>query len=145
MPLQLGFGHRLGGGVVVPLRALAKAATLFELLDQHLAAAYLVARHHDATQFLADQLLDLEQGALLLAADEGDGLTALAGTTGTADAVDIILGEEGEVIVDHVLQIRDIQTAGGHFGGDQHPNLALHKVAQGAAAAALSLVTMHHG
>ena len=59
--------------------------------------------------------------------------------------MDIIFRQEGQIVVDHVLQIRDVQTTGGHFGGDQHPYLAFHELAQGAATAALGLLAMDHG
>ena len=57
----------------------------------------------------------------------------------------IVFRQERQIIVDHVLEIRDIQATGGHFSGHQHPQLALGELAQGAATAALSLVAVHHG
>ena len=45
------------------------------------------------------------------------------GTTGTADAVNVVLGNLGQIEVDHLRQFTDVDTPGGDVGGDQDPDL----------------------
>ena len=54
----------------------------------------------------------------------------MAGATGTADAVDMDLRILGHLVVDDGAQILDIQPAGGHIGGYQHPAALVGKAHQ---------------
>lgn len=42
-----------------------------------------------------------------------------AGATGSADAMDIVVGRTGRVEVDHMCDVVDIQSPRGDVGGDQ--------------------------
>ena len=44
----------------------------------------------------------------------------MAGATGAADAVDIILRVFRQVVVDHQRNVVDVDAAGGDVGGDHH-------------------------
>ena len=46
--------------------------------------------------------------------------TFFTGAAGASDAVDVHFGITGHLVVDHRLQILDIQAACGDVGGDQH-------------------------
>ena len=50
---------------------------------------------------------------------ERDRLALLPGTARAADAVHVVLGVVGEIVVDHQFEVVDVDAAGGHVGGDQ--------------------------
>ncbi len=91
---------------------------------------------------MADQRLDGLELTELVLAHQGDGLTAAPGAAGTADAVDVILRHLGQLEVDHVGQLIDVQAPGGDVGGNQHPHLALAKIRQRPVAGPLALVAV---
>ena len=47
----------------------------------------------------------------------------LAGAACAADAVDVILGMMGRVVVDHVTDVGNVEAAGGDVGADQQLDL----------------------
>ena len=74
-----------------------------------------VVLHHG--QLLSDQLFNVPQQGLLSKVAEGDGLAPPSGPAGAANAVDIGLGHLGQVIVEHVGQLFNVQAPGGDVGG----------------------------
>ena len=52
--------------------------------------------------------------------DQGEGVTAAGGATGTANPMDIGLGGVGDVVIDDVGNLVDIDAAGGDVGGDKY-------------------------
>ena len=58
-------------------------------------------------------------------------MPSLPGPAGAADPVDIGLGHLGQVVVEHVGQLLDVQAPGGDVGGHQHPDRAVLEVGQG--------------
>ena len=83
------------------------------------------ARHHDARDLRADQLLDRLDQAAFVGRGQGEGMTDLAGAAGTADAMDVVLGRERHVEVEDVAHVDDVEAAGGDVGGHQDLDLAL--------------------
>jgi hypothetical protein len=71
-----------------------------------------------------DEALDLADPADLAEGDEGDGDARLAGPAGPADPVDVGLRALGDVVVEDVGDVRDVEAAGGDVGGDQDVGLA---------------------
>ena len=61
----------------------------------------------------------LTASGALLGEHEGDADAAAPGARGAADAVDVVLGGAGEVVVDDVRDAVDVDAAGGDVGGDQ--------------------------
>lgn len=60
---------------------------------------------------LLEQVLEIEQHRLgLVAVDESGGDARLTAPTGTPDAMDIVLNLVRHVVVDHVLDVREVQT-----------------------------------
>ena len=62
------------------------------------------------------KVLDLVDVA---AADKGRRHALATGTAGTADAVDVVLGIMGKVVVDHHLEVVDVDAACGDIRGDK--------------------------
>jgi len=60
-----------------------------------------------------------------------------------ADAMDIVLRHVGQLIVDHVRQLFDVEPARGHFGGDECRDLVRFEVGQCTYASALALVAVN--
>ena len=48
----------------------------------------------------------------------------VADTAGTSDTMDVVIDVVGQVVVDHLGDIRDIETTGSHVGGDEDGALA---------------------
>mmetsp|Transcript_7372 Transcript_7372/g.12730 ORF Transcript_7372/g.12730 Transcript_7372/m.12730 type:complete len:419 (+) Transcript_7372:2350-3606(+) len=81
-------------------------------------------RRHPLLRLL-EQVLEIEQHRLgLVAVDESGSDARLAAPTGTTDAMDVVLNLVRHVVVDHVLDVREVQTLGGDVGGDEHVPLA---------------------
>lgn len=57
-------------------------------------------------------------------AEEGDGGTGLAGTTGTTDSVNIRFDRVGHLEVDDERNVRDVDTTTGEIGRDEDVVLA---------------------
>ena len=56
--------------------------------------------------------------------DEAERPAAAAGARGTADAVHIVPGQRGQLIIDHQVHCRDVQAAARHIGREQDGNAA---------------------
>ncbi len=119
--------HRLAAGQGLPARF----------------AAWLIAVQDLDGEGLADQRLDGLELTQLVLAHQRDGLAATTGAAGAADAVDVILRHLGQLEVDHVGQLIDVQTSGGDVGRHQHSHLALAKIRQRPVAGTLALVAVN--
>ena len=74
---------------------------------------------------LLEQVLQVQQDALpLVLVDEGGGDAGLAGAPRAPDPVHVVLDLVGEVVVDHVLDVGEVQALAGHVCGHQHVLLA---------------------
>ena len=69
-------------------------------------------------------------------------MTGIAGAAGTADAVDVVLGRERHVEVEHMAHRHDVEAAGGDVGGDQDLDLALLELLERLHACRLAHVAM---
>ena len=99
---------------------------------------------HQGDLFTDEFLNVLEQG-LLPEIAEGDGLAPPARPAGSADAVDVGLGHLGQVVVEYVGQLLDIQSPGGDVGGHQTADVSRLEVSQGLLAGGLALVAVDGG
>ncbi len=93
-------------------------------------------------QHLIDQGLDGGQLVHLVGGDQGDRLATGSGTAGTTDAMHVILGDGGQVEVDHLRQVVDVQSARRHVGRHQHLHLASLEALQRAQTRGLRLVAV---
>src|SRR3954470_12103787 len=111
---------RLGRRTLETLRALRlrlrrrfQTAELFRRRDE-------IGGQRSNVDLLARGAFDVAQIAALLGAAEGDRDAVRPCARGTADAVDILLGDIGQVEVDDVADARDVDPARGDVGRDQH-------------------------
>ena len=82
---------------------------------------------------------------MLFGGHQGDGMAALAGPAGAADAVHVILGHIGQIQIDHMGQLLDVDAPGGNVRGHQHPHLTALEAGQGPGAGSLALVAVDGG
>ena len=122
-------GKTLGGktgGVMCAWLALAR-------LDRSPAGASLhlqSGRHRAAGQLQIQQPLDFANlAALTLRAERGGG-SAKPGASGTAHAMNEILGHLRQIVIDHVRDAFDVHSAGGDIGGHQDAIAAFLESAQ---------------
>ena len=93
-------------------------------------------RHAD---LLLGERLDAAEQPVLARLGEGDGNALAPGAAGAADAVDVGLGRLGDVEVDDVGEVLDVEPAGGDVGGDEQ----IDGAAAGALHDAVALVLGH--
>src|SRR3990167_2702397 len=106
----------------------------------------LEARHNFLRDAALDQLFDVGQEAVFVHTHQGDGFAFGACTTGAANAVHVVFGHIGQLVVHHVGQHVDVDATGGDVCGHQHLQVAGLELAQGLCAGALALVTVDgHG
>ena len=79
-------------------------------------------------------LEDVDQfpsGSPVFGLQHGDGCAGLAGAPGATHAMDVVLDVAGEVEVDDVGDVVDVDTTGRHVGSNQYADLARLEVKQG--------------
>jgi hypothetical protein len=91
------------------------------------------------------QLHKIANDVLVAAVEEGSGDTSVAGTTGTTDAMDVIVDVTGEIIVDDVGDVGDVQTTGGDSGCNHDRSLTSPEGVQGVLTLPLGAVTVNGG
>ena len=84
----------------------------------------LIARNDLGFQLASEQALDRMQSGDLVGADQGHGMSFLAGTSRPADSMNVILRHMRQIEVDHIRQRIDIEPASGDIGGNQHADTA---------------------
>ena len=132
-----------GGGTGLLVLLVDDAAVLIPLGGlEHLHRVGVVLHHG---QLPPDQLFDVPQQGLFPEIAEGDGCAPTPGTAGAADAVDIGLRHLGQVIVEHVGQLFDVQPPGGDVSGHQAADIPRLKVGQGLLPGGLALVAVDGG
>lgn len=73
---------------------------------------------------------------------EGDGAAAQSGPACATDPVHVGLGHVGQVQVEHVGELVDVNAAGGNISGNQHADIPLLESAQGILTGGLGLVAV---
>ena len=86
---------------------------------------------HAQRDLLADQLSNRSDGSAVFGCRQHERPAAPAGTSGPADAVDIVLGVDRHVEAEDVAHALDIQAAGRDVAGDQQADLAFAEALQG--------------
>jgi hypothetical protein len=72
----------------------------------------------------SSQSLNPPGQAKVIVSEEGSSQTLLACTAGTTDAVHVIVNVLGQVVVDHVRHVGDVQATRSHVSGHQDAALA---------------------
>ena len=88
------------------------------------------------------QALDRGHQRTVFVADQRDGFAFGARAAGAADAVDVVLGDVRQVVVDDVRQRLDVEAARGDVGRDQHAQLVVLEALERAGACVLALVAV---
>src|SRR5579884_399046 len=101
-----------------------------------------IGRQRRDRNALPRRALDVAQVAALLGAAEGDCDPGCSGARGAADAMDILLGNVGQVEVHDVADARDVDAARGDVGGDEHRHVARLERRNRALALRLALVAV---
>jgi len=109
------------GGVPVP----GPAAVGWSGADGRRRGDQEVVGDRQDPDLVADEGLDLRQGIDELLAGQTDRLAARPGPRGAADPMDIVLGVLGQVIVENVGHVGDVQAACGDVGRHQEREIAL--------------------
>ena len=86
--------------------------------------------------------LELAGVGLLLRHHEGGGDALRACTAGAADAVDEVVRGVGQIVVDDVSDVLDVDAARGNVGGDQHAVLAVLEALEGGGALRLAAIAV---
>ena len=73
---------------------------------------------------LRKQIKELPGNVLVFLVHEGEGVPDVADTAGTSDTMHVVIDVVGQVVVDHLGDVRDIETAGSDVGGDEDGALA---------------------
>src|SRR5262245_5459066 len=68
----------------------------------------------------------------------------MPGASGAADTMDVVLSDERQIEVDDQRQLRDVETARGNVGRDQHAYAARLEVVERAITGVLALVPVNH-
>ena len=89
-----------------------------------------------------DQLFDVDQVFFLVGAEQRDRVTFRTGTSGTADAMHVILGRMRQLVVDHAGHFLDVEAARGDVGGDQQFDFTALELVESGQPLALRLVAM---
>src|SRR5699024_1796527 len=89
------------------------------------------------------QLADIFEQAVLRAGHQRYRQSLAASPAGAADAMDIVFGHVGNVVVDHVRELVDVQAAGSNIGSHQHADPVFLELAQCAGARSLALVAVN--
>jgi hypothetical protein len=110
-------------------------ATIADFLAQALRQAAPVERD-------LGQLLDVAQVIALVLRAEAERDALAPGARGAADAVDVLLGDVGQLEVDHVADARDVDPARGDVGRDEDLGAAVLELVERAFALRLALVAV---
>ena len=128
-------GHALHELCALPLEKLGPAIEGLKLggASQNVAERVLF----EIRERIRDQLLDLLDLALVPRRHQRRRVAVPLGATGSSDAVDVVRGLHRQVVVDHQVDVGDVQPSGCHVGGDQYIELAVAESAQRALAVGL--------
>ena len=92
-----------------------------------------------------EEALDVAEQRRLVDADERDRVAADAGPAGSADPVDVVLGDHRQLEVHDVRQLLDVEAACGDIGGDEDSRSAGLEVVERPDPLALALVAVDRG
>ena len=74
---------------------------------------------------MTDQLFNRDDGFLIERGNDRDCGAGASGASGTADAMDVVVGMMGNVKIEDMAGRGNVEAAGGNVGSDQQRNFAL--------------------
>ena len=89
---------------------------------------------------LAGEFLNAAQQIACVGGDERNGEAIGACAARASDAVDVVFGKHGQIVVHHVVDFGHIDAAGEHVGSHEHVGFAFAEIVQRAAALRLAAV-----
>ena len=98
-----------------------------------------------ARDFLADESFDGKNVGCIFGNHDGKGVAAVFRAARAPDAMDVVLGMLRDVVVDDMADVRDVQSARGDVGGDEHLEFTFTKTFQRLLAFLLRAVGMQNG
>ena len=78
----------------------------------------------------AGDLLDILHELQVIRADQRNGLALAAGSSGTTDAVDIVVGSPRQIEIEDVRHVRNVETAGRNVGGGKQHDLVVAELVE---------------
>ena len=104
------------------------------------------AFEHLHRDFLLGEALDFHHEAFFVHADQADGFATVTSTARTANAVHVVFRDVGDLVIDNVRQLIDIDAACGNVSGNQGTDVPALEARQCLRACALALVAVQrHG
>ena len=95
-----------------------------------------------AEKCLPGKRFDAAQMGVLGRRDQGDGDAGFAGAAGAADAMDVDFHFAGQVVIKHMGDVVNVETARGDVGGDENLNFIVAKAIQDALAGFLGEIAV---
>lgn len=92
---------------------------------------------------LTKKLDEVTDDVFVTTVEEGSGTASVAGTTSTTDTMNVIIDVGGEVVVDNMGDIGNIETTSGDGGGNQDGSVTLTEGLEGHFTLPLGSVTMN--
>ncbi len=93
-------------------------------------------------EFGIGRLADILEITPLVLGTESDGNPVRPGARGAPDAVDILFGHVGQLVIDHVADAGNVDPSRGHVGRDQHRRLGALELVERAFALRLALIAV---
>ena len=119
--------------------------TLSRVLDRRFRRFRQGRAHGHTLHGYAEGTLELEQLGALIPREERGSNAGGAGSSGTADAVDEVLSHLGQVVVDDVSDVFNVDAAGREVRGNQDAEASLLKAFESRGALGLRTIAMNHG
>ncbi|GKT40846.1 uncharacterized protein ColSpa_01026 [Colletotrichum spaethianum] len=94
---------------------------------------------------LLKKLKKLANDTTVTPVEKGSGVTGVSGTTSTTNTVDVVVNVGGQVVVDDMGNVGDIETTSGNSGGNQNGAATVAEELQSALTLTLSAVTVNRG
>ena len=92
---------------------------------------------------LLEKIDELSNDGSVTAVEEGRGNTGVSSTAGTTDTMDVVVNIRGQIVVDNVGDIGNIQATSGNSSGHENRADTVSELLQGLLTLALSAVTVN--
>src|SRR5579859_7811941 len=93
----------------------------------------------------AQLALELKELRALFPKEKRGGGAALTGAAGAADTMDKVFGDVGQIVVDDVRDVLDVDAASGNVSGHEHAILPALEPREGGSTLRLRAVAVNHG